>query len=241
MKSQSKSLLLSLMVHSLLFLIAVAVTSNAVNKTKTVVIDFSVIDSSQKPAPVPELKQPDKPVKHEISKAKNREPDRVVSMPPPKEQDLPATVTPKPATETAGPVPINAPAEQPAQAVQQQPVRVPALAGTGRVSEKAANEAGKSPEQITSRYVRQHFEHIRDHIQKNIVYPAMARRLGLTGKVVVSFVVMENGHVTDEKILVSSGHKVLDNNVIDTIRQVEPFPKPPIRAELRIPILYRVK
>jgi len=39
-------------------------------------------------------------------------------------------------------------------------------------------------------------------------------------------------------VVESSGHGILDRNVVDTIREVQPFPKPPVRAELVIPVVY---
>ncbi len=57
----------------------------------------------------------------------------------------------------------------------------------------------------------------------------------------VSFIIMEDRRVTNIKIVKSSGHAVLDRNVLETIREVQPFPKPPVRAELFIPVNYVLK
>lgn len=65
--------------------------------------------------------------------------------------------------------------------------------------------------------------------------------MGWSGRAVVSFVINENGRALNEKILESSGFEVLDSNVIETIRAVSPFPKPPVKAELRVPINYRLE
>lgn len=51
---------------------------------------------------------------------------------------------------------------------------------------------------------------------------------------------MHDGKVKDIRIRKSSGFDILDENVIDTIRRVEPFPKPPIAVELIIPVEYRL-
>lgn len=103
-------------------------------------------------------------------------------------------------------------------------------AGPGRGSE--------SVESLRERYLREHFAYIRDLILKNLEYPPLARRMGWQGALTVSFVVRETGQAEKIRILRSSGHEVLDRNVVQTIKEVQPFPRPPIRAELRIPVVY---
>jgi protein TonB len=100
---------------------------------------------------------------------------------------------------------------------------------------------GESAESLRKRYLREHFAYIRDLIVRNLTYPPIARKLGWAGGVTVSFVVRENGYTEKVRILKNSGYEVLDENVIRTIRGVEPFPRPPIKAELVIPIVYRLE
>jgi protein TonB len=100
------------------------------------------------------------------------------------------------------------------------------LAGAGEIAKKT--------------YVKEHFAFIRDLILKNLVYPAIARRMGWRGDLTVSFVICESGTVDDIRILKSSGHKVLDETAVATIRGIAPFPRPPVRAEIIIPIEYRI-
>jgi protein TonB len=64
--------------------------------------------------------------------------------------------------------------------------------------------------------------------------------MGWTGRVVVCFQVMKNGRVDKIRVKNSSGYEILDSNVVDTIREVEPFPPPPEWVELSMPILYRL-
>jgi protein TonB len=94
---------------------------------------------------------------------------------------------------------------------------------------------------MKTRYLREHFAYIRDIIQKNLSYPPLARKLGWKGKVMVCFVVTEDGKAEGIKIVASSGYELLDRNVIETIREVQPFPKPPVKAELTVPIAYALK
>ncbi len=91
------------------------------------------------------------------------------------------------------------------------------------------------------RYLREHFLYIKDRILRRIVYPNQARRMGWHGKVLTSFIIHLDGTVTDVRILNSSGFKILDDNAVTTIKEVSPFPKPPITAKIIIPISYRLR
>lgn len=97
-----------------------------------------------------------------------------------------------------------------------------------------------SRQEMESQYVKAHFTYIKKIIEKNIVYPPIARRMGWQGKVVVSFIVCENGRVEDLHIIESSGRPQLDRNAIETVREVEPFPSPPVRVKLVLPVTYRI-
>ena len=84
------------------------------------------------------------------------------------------------------------------------------------------------------------FEYIRRLILNNLSFPATARKMGLTGKIVVSFLLREDGQVEDIAIVTGSGHEILDNNVVATIRRIAPFPRPPARAQLVLPIVFNL-
>jgi len=99
---------------------------------------------------------------------------------------------------------------------------------------------GGSVENAKRLYLKEHFAYIRDMIMKYVSYPHVARKRGWTGKVVVSFIVSEKGLVNDIRIVESSGFPILDNNAIETIKKAAPFPKPPVRAELVMPIVYKI-
>jgi protein TonB len=99
---------------------------------------------------------------------------------------------------------------------------------------------GTSTGEMKNRYVSEQYEYIKALIQKSLVYPKRARRMGWTGRVLVSFDILEDGHVAGERIINSSGHALLDDNVIDTIRNVAPFPRPPGRAKLEISFTYEL-
>lgn len=90
------------------------------------------------------------------------------------------------------------------------------------------------------RYVKVNFTYIRDIIQKNIAYPHMARKRGLEGKVVVSFIVCADGEAQDIAITESSGFEILDKSAVEAVRKASPFPKPPVKAALIIPVVYKL-
>jgi TonB family protein len=88
-------------------------------------------------------------------------------------------------------------------------------------------------------YLKEHFVYIRDRINRSISYPRMARKMGWCGQVKIAFIVCEDGGVMDVRVLESSGFTILDRNAADTVKNVVPFPCPPVRAEIRMAITYR--
>lgn len=112
--------------------------------------------------------------------------------------------------------------------------------GFGRGSGSGGG-SGSSAERQRTRYLAEHFAYIRAIINKQVTYPGRARREGWSGKVRVSFVIQEDGSVTDIRILGSSGYEILDQSAVEAIRRAAPFPRPPVRAELRMPITYHLE
>lgn len=104
-----------------------------------------------------------------------------------------------------------------------------------------AGEGAGSKGGFLKKYLEEHFAYVKDIIQENIIYPERARRMGWQGKVIVSFIVLENGCASNIKIKESSGHRLLDDNVIKTVKAVSPFPRPPVKSELLVPIVYRLE
>lgn len=104
----------------------------------------------------------------------------------------------------------------------------------------SGHAASAIAESAKAGYVREHFTYIRDAIMKNLSYPLIARKMGWSGKVTISFVICESGDAEDIKIIESSGFAILDKNAVETVKKVLPFPKPPLRAEIIIPVVYRL-
>ena len=109
--------------------------------------------------------------------------------------------------------------------------------GTGRGHGTGSGDANILSEQ----YLAEHYAYIRNLIMKHLKYPQIAKKMGWKGKVVVSFLIKENGSVENSKIIAGSGYDVLDKNVLSVIKEVQPFPRPPVKAELIIPITYKLE
>ncbi len=103
--------------------------------------------------------------------------------------------------------------------------------GSGSGNLKGGGQgSGSTEDKAQTRYVREHFAYIRDKILRNIRYPAMARRLGWQGRVLLSFIITLDGSIKEAKIMQGSGFDVLDKNAVDTIKDTAPFPKPPAES-----------
>ena len=120
--------------------------------------------------------------------------------------------------------------------------------GTG-VARAGKSEDGSSSDSGTDngadggkkQYLERNFGYIRDLIVKNLKYPSVARQMGWRGSVTVAFVILENGNAEAIRVTQSSGHDLLDQSVLKTVRALQPFPRPPDRAELIIPIAFRLE
>ena len=112
--------------------------------------------------------------------------------------------------------------------------------GSG-IGSGSGSGSGVGQERQRERYLAEQFAYIKGIIQKHLIYPNRAKRDGLTGKVQIYFVVLENGTVSDIRVLKSSGYEILDANAVESIKRAAPFPRPPVRAELHMPVVYRLE
>jgi len=249
MNRQACGFLISLIIHTVVIVLAVVIgTTSASMNTKPVVIDLSILESTiNSPGPnvLPALKvtEPEKPKPVEKPKIvqKIRQLEKKVDT----ESLEPKIVTP---VEQQGPVPIasvEVPKTQPLTetlpGTGDQSAHGTGIREGGGVEGSGNGTGGISADALRKKYLSEHFAYIKNIIQENITYPARAQRMGWQGKVIIDFIIRENGNATDIKIAQSSGFEVLDDNVIKTVEAVAPFPKPPVRAELRVPIIYRLE
>jgi len=112
--------------------------------------------------------------------------------------------------------------------------------GSGSSSSAGRGMAG-SADGEEKEYLVNNFGYIRDLIVKNLKYPYTARQRGWKGSVTVAFVILENGSVETLRVIKSSGHDLLDESVVKTVRALQPFPRPPTRAEVVVPIAFRLE
>jgi protein TonB len=246
----------SLLLHGAAYLVLATTGLPHPEEKKPVIIDLAMTEPASPPTAVRKAQPPDKRTYGQPKRVKGRT-SAILKLPLP--QALPAT----PAVTAA---PLAAPA-QPAPTEHQLDTRTaapPAIfttqaagAGTdanpkgpvgGRSSGTIGHEAGgagmwpgPSAGSLKKRYLSEHFAYIRDLILKNLVYPQAARRMGWSGKVVVTFVVSTDGSVDKVKVLTGSGYQMLDGNAVETVRKAAPFPRPPVSVELVLPIGYNLE
>lgn len=220
MNYQFRSLQVSIVIHALLFMVLFNIGS-IIPANKLMVIDFSLEDSMNAAGQTAEARyqRPEiKEQKQEIEKA---------------ERKLSSVIPDKQASDTQAPV--QAPAEQKNESVSRAS-NVTAENKTALI--KTGSHEGVNLLDGTARYLKENFSYVRDAIQKKLSYPRIARQMGWEGKVVVSFIVCIDGYARDIKIKEGSGVELLDKNAIETVKKASPFPRPPVEAQLLIPIKY---
>ena len=152
----------------------------------------------------------------------------------------PRPVAPKPVVPakkiTPAPVPAQAAVAEAAAAPESQenaPVQS-TLPATG------AGSASPGTAEGSEAYRRAHFAVIRDAILAHLRYPPLARRLGLSGQVEVSFIVTPEGGVRELRVRRGSGHDILDEQALAAVRNAAPFPPPRVAALLVMPIAFQL-
>ncbi|MFA6191368.1 MAG: TonB family protein [Sulfurimonas sp.] len=105
-------------------------------------------------------------------------------------------------------------------------------------SELSHEQAAKKLEKD---YLEEHLQKIVKLLQENLYYPRSARQRGVVGEVVVKFMIKENGEVERVDVL-SSSSEILSNAAIKTIENLSGnFPKPKENLNLQLPINYSLK
>jgi TonB family protein len=82
-------------------------------------------------------------------------------------------------------------------------------------------------------------------ISRHRSYPPAARRLGLEGRVELSFSVLPDGTITRTAVASPSGHPQLDAAALELIARLERVPAPPgnrvAALVVRVPVDYRLR
>jgi len=257
MRYQTYGFTISFFVHAAGIFLLVSFCRFVPVETKTLLIDFSTFSAAKPVAmpakallPVRPQSNPSPPP--EKKTAKETPPALIAKIKPAKKKIK--VIRPQPAAPAAIAV-VPPPEPEPelsAEVVELEPAPAPSRQekieeNMARVADRpiaskttSTHTAAQSAPMGKKEYIKAHFLYIKEGIQNNITYPRLARKMGWEGKVVVSFVITEDGMVIDVKIVESSGFSLLDNNAIKTIKKTAPFPKPPVRAEMILPITYQL-
>lgn len=84
------------------------------------------------------------------------------------------------------------------------------------------------------------YTYIRDAVMKNIKYPEQAKRMGIEGKTLLSFIVLEDGTTSMITVLKSSGHSLLDESAKTAISRTIVPRKVTHRVVVHLPVAYKL-
>jgi protein TonB len=241
MTYQQRGLFFSFLVHAAVVIVFFGLNNSMAHFSKPVLIDFSIQDSSvkgdAKVAPAPKKKKV-KTVKTEPPKPRavvaKKEPAAPRETPPER-----STATSETSPESQAPVAAEPVFSAPPEATGETTTGETEIAATEEVDDASHAVGGAgSVEGLKQGYLKEYFSYIRDIVQKKISYPKIARKMGWEGKVLISFTVCRDGYAKDIIIKEGSGFELLDRNAVAAVQIASPFPKPPIEAQLIIPIKY---
>jgi protein TonB len=86
---------------------------------------------------------------------------------------------------------------------------------------------------------------VRAAIDRHKRYPSAARRAGITGSVVLQFVILPDGRVIEPSVAETNGHSAFGAAALDSLRRASPMPPFPEeiardRLMVRVPISYKL-
>lgn len=82
-------------------------------------------------------------------------------------------------------------------------------------------------------------ERIKSSIQGALLYPALARKRGVEGTVIAGFSIDALGLPRGIRVIKSSGHGILDREVISTIKRASPYPY--LDGGIEVPVTFRLR
>ena len=252
MNEQAKYFVLSSGLHGILLAVLLVLAAGAVHRKDVVTIDFSfdssppIIEPQQAmkipPATPPPARLPDQPEPVRQAVVQQEMVQQAVAAPSISSTPIP---TEPPLQHTAATVQVTQPATGQVFAPSvtgHKPISAFSGAKSTAAVSTSSNAAGEaSVEQIKKKYLKEQFNYIRNMIVKQLTYPPIARRMDWSGKVVLAFVIDEGGGVNSIRIKESSGYPILDNSATNTVRNVAPFPRPPVAAEIIIPVQFKLE
>jgi protein TonB len=85
------------------------------------------------------------------------------------------------------------------------------------------------------------WENLRAAIQRRVVYPDVARRMGWQGKVIVIFVLQKDGQVSDVRVQAGSGFASLDGSAQQAVERAAPLPPAGESVQIVMPIVFALR
>lgn len=263
MVDKAKALFLSLVVHLGIVVGALFFGLYPTPETPPLVIDFTMVAVAEEPERIATPEERPHQVDSPASQEKPMVDQRQEAKKPPEFQKkkTPKVKQVKEKTkkhqeqtvqqqEAVPPVQVPVGLEQQLAAVAAEqisdnaPDAVPSTAGqTSSNSEESTETATRAETSKGDNTSNQdyNFEFVRTLIVQNLNFPVTAKRMGLTGKIVVAFLIQADGQAIDISVVTSSGHTILDKAVVATIRRLSPFPKPPTPAKIVLPITFHLE
>lgn len=141
-------------------------------------------------------------------------------------------VTVSPETTTGRSAPSDADAQLPGESGKRSGQETATPGEAAAQAQRRGSGASRADEYVTR---------VRHWLARNKSYPERARRQNLEGVVRIRFAVDREGRVLDYRIVSSSGHALLDQEVEAMIERAQPLPSMPeklrrTRMELVVPI-----
>lgn len=129
---------------------------------------------------------------------------------------------------------------------QQEPVLQPKTIQLKKESAPQIQTTHKAQQdiKISADVLSAYLSEVRRQIQNNLQYPYRAKRLGLEGSTIVSFLINQNGDIDKKslRILQSSGNRILDKSAIESILEAAPFGKTPRKSlRINIPVIFKLR
>jgi protein TonB len=217
----SSSLLVSIIIHIVLFFTLVFLNNNYVKKKVTICEQKTSIKLNNY---IYSKKQEIKPkvIKKEIKKNTNVVKKKKVLKTEPK-----PTTKQKPKVENPKKI-------------------IPVISDVTKVIEEeiikeVKEEKITSKENVAKKYIQDNISKIAKLLQENLYYPRRARKKGITGEVIVKFTLELDSSVNNIKII-TSNKEILSRAAIKTIQDLSgKFPSPKEQLTIEVPINYSLK
>lgn len=263
---QAKANQLSLLIHLLLVLGGLLFSRYASNpETPPLVIDFTLATvtsahaesgpppggetAKTEPSPVPAPATAPEVQKEPPPKKPLPAPKKVVKAAKPPLKPKPPKPPPEFREEVVAPIPANPTPAQTAATEQVTAAKASAgeVSGSGRETDGSGTRSAGGPSRSGQGAAGEgggipySYEYVRRLLINNLRFPSIARKMGLSGKIVVAFTLKHDGQVADIAITSSTGHAILDDEVAATLRRIAPLPRPPAPARLVVPIVFNLQ